>query len=92
MSHSERTRDPDDRSNKLFDLRLLIGGLFTLYGLMVGGAGLFDSASDLHKSDGLRINLWTGLGMLLLGALFLLWAFLRPVDRPVENRDRPGNE
>jgi xanthine/uracil/vitamin C permease (AzgA family) len=78
MSHSQG-RDPGDRSNKLFDLRFLIGGLFTLYGVMVGGAGLFDSASDLHKAGGMRINLWTGLGMLVLGLLFLLWAFLRPV-------------
>ena len=66
-------------ASKLFDLRFLIGGLFTLYGVMVGGAGLFDSSADLHKSDGLRINLWTGLGMLILGLLFLLWAFLRPL-------------
>jgi xanthine/uracil/vitamin C permease (AzgA family) len=47
---------------------------------MVGGAGLFDSAADLRKSDGMRINLWTGIGMLVLGLLFLLWAFLRPVQ------------
>lgn len=73
-------KDPGDRSNKLFDLRFLIGGLFTLYGLMVGGAGLFNSAADLRKSDGMRINLWTGIGMLVLGLLFLLWAFLRPVQ------------
>ena len=90
MSHSEAqdgaAQDKADaknvggRSSKLFDLRFLIGGLFTLYGLMVGGAGLFDSAADLRKSDGMRINLWTGLGMLVLGLLFLLWAFLRPVQ------------
>jgi hypothetical protein len=39
----------------------------------------------------MRINLWTGIGMLVLGLLFLLWAFLRPVlhgDRPTD----PGNE
>jgi hypothetical protein len=80
-------QDPGDRSNKLFDLRFLIGGLFTLYGLMVGGAGLFDSAADLRKSDGLRINLWTGLGMLLLGLLFLLWAFMRPVQHGDRSAD-----
>ncbi len=68
-----------DRSSKLFDLRFLIGGLFTLYGLMVTGAGLFDSATDLKKSGGMRINLWTGLGMLILGLLFLLWAWRRPL-------------
>ena len=67
-------------SSKLFDLRLLIGGLFTLYGVMVGGAGLLDSSEDLSKSGGLRINLWAGLGMLTLGLLFLLWAYLRPIQ------------
>ncbi len=77
------------RSSKLFDLRFLIGGLFTLYGLMVGGAGLFDSAADLTKSGGVRINLWTGLGMLVLGLLFLLWAWRRPVlATPSEGGDR----
>ncbi len=72
-------KDTNDRSSKLFDLRFLVGGLFTLYGLMVGIAGLFDSSADLTKSDGVRINLWTGLGMLVLGLLFLLWAWRRPV-------------
>jgi hypothetical protein len=80
-SGSGSWKDPADRSSRLFDLRLLIGGLFTLYGVMVGVAGLFDSATDLRKSNGLRINLWTGLGMLVLGLLFLLWAFLRPLQR-----------
>jgi hypothetical protein len=85
-------KDPGDRSSKLFDLRFLIGGLFTLYGLMVGGAGLFDSAADLQKSEGLRINLWTGLGMLLLGLLFLLWAFLRPIQHAERAAPGPGDE
>lgn len=79
--------DPGGRSKKVFDLRILIGGLFTLYGLMVGGAGLFDSTADLKKSDGLRINLWTGLGMLVLGLLFLLWAYLRPLEASNRAKD-----
>ncbi len=82
------SRDPADRSNKLFDLRFLIGGLFTLYGVMISVQGLLDSATDLKKSGGMRINLWTGLGMLALGAFFLLWAFLRPVV----HGDAPGGD
>jgi|SRR5664279_2500180 len=81
VSSSDSGKDPNDQSSRLFDLRLLIGGLFTLYGVMVGAAGLFDSTTDLRKSNGLRINLWTGIGMLVLGLLFLLWAFLRPLQR-----------
>jgi hypothetical protein len=95
MSHSaggagSDGKSPGARAKKSFDLRFLIGGLFTLYGLMVGGAGLFDSTSDLKKSDGLRINLWTGLGMLVLGLLFLLWAYLRPL--PAVDRSGAGSE
>ncbi len=87
-------KNAKDRSSKLFDLRFLIGGLFTLYGVMVTGAGLFDSAADLTKSGGVRINLWTGLGMLALGLLFLLWAWRRPLllgggSDPADSSDRP---
>jgi xanthine/uracil/vitamin C permease (AzgA family) len=72
-------------SSKLFDLRFLIGGLFTLYGVMVGVAGLLDTTADLRKSNGLKINLWAGIFMLILGLLFLLWAFLRPVQHPTKD-------
>ncbi|MDQ6874167.1 MAG: hypothetical protein M3042_03755 [Actinomycetota bacterium] len=87
-------KDPGDRSTRLFDLRWLIGGLFTLYGLIVGGAGLLDSTADLKKADGIRINLWTGIGMLVLGLLFLTWARLRPLQldrRPAEGESRAGS-
>ena len=77
----EDMKDPGDHSKRLFDLRLLIGSLFTLYGLMVGGAGLLNSAADLHKADGVRINLWTGLAMLALGVFFLVWGWRRPLKR-----------
>jgi uncharacterized membrane protein YgcG len=82
--------DPGDTSTRLFDLRFLIGGLFTLYGIIVGVAGLLDSAAELKKADGVRINLWTGIGMLILGLLFLLWAWRRPLQlatRPTDGSD-----
>jgi Na+/proline symporter len=44
---------------------------------------------------GVRINLWTGLGMLVLGALFLVWQWWRPSEPPqaAERDDRsPGSE
>ena len=71
----------------LFDLRLVIGMLFAIYGvvLVVVGLGFTDEA-DLAKADGLNINLWTGVGMIALAALFAAWATLRPVVVP----DEPG--
>lgn len=68
---------------RLFDLRLIIGGLFVVYGVIVTIAGVNPSDASLHKSEGVNINLWTGLAMLLLGIFFLGWVKLRPVP-PVE--------
>ncbi|WP_405871991.1 MULTISPECIES: hypothetical protein [unclassified Streptomyces] len=68
---------------RIFDLRRIIGGIFVLYGLMVGIAGLTDSDAEIDKAQGININLWTGLGMLLLGIFFLVWLKLRPTPPPV---------
>ena len=73
-------RNPQDATaSRLFDLRTLIGALFVLYGLLLTVVGLFDNDEEIAKADGIRINLWLGLSMLLLGALFLLWVRLRPL-------------
>ncbi|MGI5355684.1 hypothetical protein ACQI4E_10275 [Streptomyces sp. CA-252508] len=67
---------------RLFDIRRIIGGLFTVYGVIVTVAGLTASDADLEKAVGVNINLWTGLGMLALGLFFLVWLWLRPVAPP----------
>ncbi|MFF3289040.1 hypothetical protein [Streptomyces sp. NPDC003023] len=67
---------------RLFDIRRIIGGLFTLYGVIVTAAGVFASDADLKKAEGVNINLWTGLGMLALGLFFLVWLKLRPTTPP----------
>ena len=51
----------------LFDLRLIIGALFTLYGVVLIIAGIADGKTEVSKASGIRINLWAGLGMLVLG-------------------------
>src|SRR3954447_15673798 len=66
-------------ARNLFDLRTIIGGLFTLYGVFLTVYGIFDSQADVDKAAGVRINLWTGLGMLALGLAFLTWVKLRPL-------------
>ncbi|MEV0241394.1 hypothetical protein AB0I06_15885 [Streptomyces sp. NPDC050674] len=64
---------------RLFDIRRIIGGLFVVYGVIVTIAGFTASDADIDKAEGVNINLWTGLGMLLLGVFFLVWLKLRPV-------------
>jgi ABC-type branched-subunit amino acid transport system permease subunit len=67
---------------RLFDVRRIIGGLFVVYGLLVGAIGVFDSQEQIDKAQGVNINLWAGLAMFVLGALFLLWQWLRPAEVP----------
>ncbi|POX41574.1 hypothetical protein C3486_08965 [Streptomyces sp. Ru73] len=67
---------------RLFDVRRIIGGLFVVYGVIVTIAGFTASDADLKKAQDININLWTGLGMLVLGLLFLLWMKLRPAEAP----------
>ncbi|GAB7049759.1 hypothetical protein [Catenuloplanes indicus] len=67
---------------RTFDVRRVIGGLFTLYGIIVTTVGLFDGQDEIAKAEGVRINLWMGLGMLALGLLFLAWQWLRPAETP----------
>lgn len=59
----------------LFDLRWIIALLFAVQGLAltVAGIGWTDQA-DLDKAAGVNINLWTGLSMLAVAAVFALWA------------------
>jgi xanthine/uracil/vitamin C permease (AzgA family) len=72
-------RDPADRSSRLFDLRLIIGAMFSLYGVVLIITGIADGSAEIAKASGIRINLWVGLGMLIVGVVFLLWARLRPI-------------
>ena len=46
--------------------------------LILLALGIFGSHASKHKADGINVNLWTGLGMLVFGALMLFWAFARP--------------
>ncbi|MFJ6668830.1 MULTISPECIES: hypothetical protein [unclassified Streptomyces] len=74
-------------ASRIFDLRRIIGGLFVVYGLIVTITGITDSQSAIDKAQGVNINLWTGIGMLLLGVFFLVWLKLRPVTVPEQRED-----
>ncbi|MGW8743247.1 hypothetical protein [Streptomyces sp. NPDC055794] len=67
---------------RLFDIRRIIGGLFAVYGVIVMIAGFVASDAEIDKAQGVNINLWTGLGMLILGIFFLAWLKLRPTAPP----------
>ncbi len=62
-----------------FDIRRIIGGLFLLYGVILVVVGVVGSDAIKNKAAGINVNLWTGLGMLVFGALMVAWALSRPV-------------
>jgi hypothetical protein len=75
------------RAANRFDIRRIIGGLFVLYGIVLVAIGLFGSHSIKVKASGININLWTGLAMLVVAAVMIAWALLRPVrPEPPETR------
>lgn len=78
----ERLERESATAARLFDVRRIIGGLFVVYGVIVTIAGITASDADLKKAQDININLWTGIGMLVLGLLFLLWMYLRPTQPP----------
>jgi len=70
-----------------FDIRRIIGGVFTVYGILLVILGLFGAHHTKVKAAGININLWTGLAMLVVAALMIAWALLRPVlPEPPETR------
>ncbi len=58
------------------DLRLPIGGLFAILGLMLSGYGLMTAGNTAmyEKSAGMNINLIWGVVMIVTGAVFLFLA------------------
>ena len=75
------------RAANKFDIRRLIGGLFCLYALILIALGIFGSHEVKNKAAGINVDLWTGIGMLVFGALMIFWALARPVmPEPPETR------
>ncbi|MCU1676207.1 MAG: hypothetical protein JWM93_965 [Frankiales bacterium] len=80
----------DSKMASLFDVRLVVGGLLTLYGIVLTVMGLLDDDTAVEKAAGLRINLWTGIVLLAVGALFLFWMRVRPLHVELNPAKRPG--
>jgi len=70
-----------------FDIRRIIGGVFLLYGTILVVVGIVGSHAVKNKAAGINVNLYTGIAMLVVGVLMMVWAFTRPVvPEPPETR------
>jgi len=56
------------------DLRLPIGILFSLFGVILIGTGLLTPAATYTQSLGINVNLWWGLVMLAFGVVMFAFA------------------
>ena len=87
MTHStDNTGNVEKKKAGLFDIRFIIAGLIGVYGVILVLLGLFNASDEeLARGDGLNINLWAGLGMIVVSIAFGVWARIRPVVVPVED-------
>lgn len=67
------------RISSLFDLRYVIGGLLGVYGVVLVIRGLLDGPEQIARAADTAINLWTGIGLVVVAAVFLVWARVRPL-------------
>lgn len=67
---------------RLLDLRTYIAALFLIFGGVVTISGLVASPAEIAKAAGININLWAGISMLILSAIFGIWAVAVPPEVP----------
>src|SRR3954471_5059853 len=75
------------RNANRFDIRRIIGFLFAIYGVILTVTGIVGSNLVKNKADGINVNLWVGIAMLVFAASMIAWALVRPVaPEPPETR------
>jgi hypothetical protein len=75
----------------LFDIRNIIGGLLGVYGVILTLMGIFGDQEE-EKTGGVNANLWAGLVLLAVAAVFLIWARVRPVVVPEHVESEPDGQ
>ncbi|GAA3834345.1 hypothetical protein [Nocardioides panacisoli] len=81
-----------------FDIRNVIGALLGIYGVVLLVLGLVSDDTGEHTGD-LNANLWAGVALVVVSAVFLTWARVRPTvvdeeavaDKRAEDEDPPAS-
>ena len=82
------SEDRAARAANLFDLRRIIGGLFTVWGVLLIILGATDSDAEANKAAGININLFAGIGMLIFGLAVRRLGAHAPARRAARLRGR----
>jgi hypothetical protein len=77
----QSTRTTTRHTAGALDIRNIIGGLLGVYGLILLAMGLFGD-EETDKTGGWNANLWAGLVMVAVAAVFMVWARLKPIVVP----------
>jgi glucose uptake protein GlcU len=79
LSKEPETDEVPSTASSLFDLRTVIAILFGSYGVLLLIIAVVDTPpEELDKSAGIHMNLWSGIVMLVVSAVFFAWMRLRP--------------
>src|SRR3954466_16436836 len=90
QAEAEAEADRAAKAARLFDIRRLIGGLFLIYGVILTVLGLGESDASIAKSADINVNLYAGIGMLIMSACFIAWALWRPLGEDEEASEPAG--
>jgi amino acid transporter len=77
----------DKKKAGAFDIRVVIALLIAIYGVVLTILGIIADPAEVAKADGININLWGGIAMLVFAGVFVAWARLRPIVVPAEPTD-----
>ncbi|MGH3424415.1 MAG: hypothetical protein ACRDO8_06795 [Nocardioidaceae bacterium] len=72
------------RTAGAFDIRAIIAALIGIYGVVLLLLGIFDDTRATQGEAPININLWAGIGMIVVAVAFVVWVRLRPVVVPKE--------
>ena len=64
------------------DVRFPIGGMFTMFGVILTVYGIVSDPAIYAKSLGINVNLWWGLVLLVFGLVMLWLAFRAERAKP----------
>ncbi len=82
----------DRHAAGFFDVRNIIAALLGIYGVVLLILGIVNhSGHEIDKADGLNINLWTGIILVVFSACMATWAWQRPIIVPDEVEDEGPN-
>ena len=72
------------------DIRLPMGSMFTLLGIILVAAGFMATPEQLHKSLDINVDLYWGAAVLAFGVIMLALAFRRKKVQPTADA-KPGS-